>query len=204
MTLALVILFGCAKEETTTAIADNQQVDESSVYVLNASGDSPTWEVISLDELPSTQSSSGSATNRDNNGNSVHTHGSLGPNSQPFVWSGTENNGGPHGSAYLEFGPGQITMVTECIRVEGNEAVYGGTITEFVNPFGPFDVGWHIYIKVIDNGQGNNAPPDQANGVYALMDPSSSGCDIFTPSHPVYNIFPDYEIQEPGKVKVNN
>ncbi len=74
-------------------------------------------------------------------------------------WSGTENNGGTHGSATfkqtlnLPFPPFtanlEVTMTTECVMVDGHEAVYGGTFTQVLNnPFpsgGPFQVGRQVF-----------------------------------------------------------
>lgn len=225
MALALVILVGCAKEEITTAALStaDQQVEESSVWVMNTDGDSPVWEAVTSDELQSTQSYSGSsATSRSN---SAHTHGDLAFNVYSLSWSGTENNGGPHGSAIVEQtwsgGIAQFILETACVSVEGNEAVYVGIITEAINPPpappppppcpsfpncpppppNPYSVGNSVFFKVIDNGQGNNAPSDQhSTGVFFT---SVAVCP--TPSSGIWSLpfLTILDVEAPGSVKVN-
>jgi hypothetical protein len=194
--LALFILVGCDKEESNLNMVDNLLVEESSVWVMNTDGESPVWEVVALDELPSTQSSSSSASGASSRSNSVHMHGDF-----PGVeFSATVNNGGPHGGATLNLGPWSFTTETECIMDEDNEAVYGGTITERTGPppfpGAPFNVGDHIYFKVIDNGQGNNAPADQFYG--SIQFSPNSLCEASLDWGNAY------DIPEPGSVKINN
>jgi len=213
MSIGLLLLGGCSEENLVTQI---EEQTGDLVYVFNSNSENPVWEAIildelestqsiSLDELESTQSISNYALTEHNNGNSVHTHGDLGPIIQE--WSGTQNNGGVHGSAsLLLFGFSEITMETECVMVEDNEAVYGGTITEISPPFGPpFEIGAVIYFKVIDNGQGNNAPADQINPITIIAPVGSpSGCDVFTPSFFLWDVLPNDDVPEPGSVKVNH
>ena len=201
MSIGLLLLGGCSKENLDTQI---EEQTGDLVYVFNSNSENPVWEAIILDELESTQSISNYVSTRENNGNSVHTHGDLGPIIQE--WSGTQNNGGVHGSAsLLLFGFSEVTMETECVMVEDNEAVYGGTITEISPPFGPFQIGAVIYFKVIDNGQGDNAPADQINPISIIVPVGElSGCDVFTPSYFLWDVFPNDDVPEPGSVKVNH
>ena len=96
-------------------------------------------------------------------------------------------------------------METECVTVDGNEAVYGGTITEALNV--PefladwFSAGSHVYFRVIDNGQGNNAPPDQMDAVIFIF--PYSLCGEVTPSSDMWSFF-NLDVLDPGSVKVNN
>ena len=206
---SLALLFGCNKEESALTIEslDAQKQGEFSTWILNLDGESPVWEVTTIREQ---QSHSDSVIPKAN-GNSVHTHGDYATASYSLSWSGTQNNGGAHGSAYFEqtFGPTtvQVTMETECIMVEGNEAVYGGTFTKVSsnNPLPPglFDVGNHMYFKVIDNGQGKNASPDQRTSL-AITSSSSTRCDIYTPGHPFWATISIVDIEEPGSVKIND
>lgn len=197
--LALVILIGCAKEETTPTVADNQQVDESVAYeyVFHQSDDGGSWELTTIDAQEYTTGTTASSRS-----NSAHAHADY----IGIVFNGTENNGGTHGSAYwVVNGPAglvEMTMETECVMVEGNEAVYGGIVTEIVNPFGPFQEGTHMYFKVIDNGQGNNAPADQFNGIIGFSPVLQ--CGIWTPSSTKFDSAPDFDMPEPGTCKVNN
>lgn len=210
MALALVVLYGCAKEES------NDQIEEQSsdlVWVFNnLDGEFQTWETMLINELPS---NSDVTTIRGNNGNSAHTHGDYTFGITSFSWSGTQNNGGTHGSGVSVWilGPPfnttlYLTLDTECVTVEGNEAVYGGTFTEVLNnpfpPGGPFDVGNAIYFKVIDNGQGNNASPDQHAIGGFIVPAGSSFCGVFPVTDPIWEQNGVLDIAEPGSVKVNN
>ncbi len=212
MSIGLLLLGGCSEENLVTQI---EEQTGDLVYVFNSNSENPVWEAIildelestqsiSLDELESTQSISNYALTEHNNENSAHTHGDLGPIIQE--WSGTQNNGGVHGSAsLLLFGFSEVTMETECVMVEDNEAVYGGTITEISPPFGPFQIGAVIYFKVIDNGQGNNAPADQINPISLIVPVGEpSQCDVFTPSFFLWDVLPNDDVPEPGSVKVNH
>lgn len=213
LAFSFVFFYGCNKQETTPT-ADNQQVEATgiSAYVLNLGSENPQWEPTTLSGA---EINSGSSALKQNN--SAHTHGSF--NFFGFIlmeWSGTENNGGTHGSAFNELilGPPfnttiQITMETECVVAEGNRAVYGGTITEVVdNPLPPglLEVGYHIYFRVTDNGQGNNAPPDTfTSGFYTTP---TSLCGVISPSSSMWDDDPrelfEIDIDDPGSVKVNN
>lgn len=223
MTFAIIILFGCAKEEVTSTslITDKQQVNEtsSSAYVFNFDSDSPTWEVISLDELPSSLTTS--VTTRSN---SAHTHGDFTGygGTTTITFSGTQNNGGSHGFAEViqSFGPflSHVVLETECVVViNENEAIYGGVITEVLEnnfpsppppppgapapPCNPNDLGSSVYFKVIDNGQGSNAPADQHYGIVLQFCSPSVDCSSSFP----WFIFGVNDVENEGdKIKVND
>ena len=201
--LALFLITGCAKENATPfkTNTDDQQ-KESGALVLSYNGDNPVWEYVVVDELPSSQDGSHFVGLRDNNGNSVHAHGDF-----PGVdFSGTQNNGGTHGSATLNLGPFTFTCDTECLMVEDDKAVYAGIITELAGPPGfPFGVDDFIYFRVIDNGEGSDAPADQFTGAIRFrFSTQPTRCGIWTPSHPSWTNYPDIDVPEPGKIKVNN
>lgn len=183
MSLGLFLFTSCSKEDSPDQITE-QTAD--SVYVFNLDGNSQAWETMTIDDLPS---KTDVTTNRVN-GNSAHAHGDF-PN---VVFSGTENNGGTHGTATLNLGPWGFALETACIRVEGNEAIYDGIVTETTGP--PFFVGWHMVFKVIDNGQGNNASADQYYGGIWLS--PQELCDV------PLDFGPSYDVPEPGSIKVNN
>ncbi len=177
MSLGLLFFASCSKEETPNQIIE-QTTD--SVYVLKHSNSTSTWETISIDKLETNVTSN-------NRGNSSHTHGDI---TGFGSFDGTQNNGGSHGSAEIHF-PNQIHMLLETSSVaiigdNGNEAIYGGLITEVVfnnilpppppppcptfpncppppppPPCDMFEVGTYVYFSVIDNGEGNNADPDE-------------------------------------------
>ena len=176
----------------TPTIDVNKELKESSTFIYNANGESQTWEETSLKEL---SSHSSTKITRRSNGNSVHTHGDFHGLSGVLSFSGTENNGGPHGSAEIQLSPGTGTahVILETssvviVSVDGEDgAVYGGVITEVIEntipppppppppPPGvppppppacqPLDLGTFVYFLVKDNGQGNNAPADEYRSV---------------------------------------
>ena len=213
MAIGLLFLSGCSNEDSSDQIEQSIVVSD---FVFNFDGLGLTWKAISLNEIPSNQNSSKSSITKVNKGNSSHAHGNF-----PGVeFSGTENNGGAHGSATVSLGPNTYTCGTECIMVEGNEAVYGGIITEVAGPPPPpgpgppvYSPGDYVYFKVFDNGEGNNASPDQFYG--RIKFETTSKCGIYTPGNtaiwvPTVTI-PGYgtinfisNIPEPGSVKVNN
>ena len=206
--LLVILATGCNEDAAPTdSMNENQSADRVWVFN-NLDGKILEWETTSINELPSDSY----VTHNRGNGNSTHTHGDYvwSTLSATYEFSGTENNGGTHGSAYmtLPFPPFEtieLTLETECVNVfEGNVAIYGATITESVNDlFGIFAVGNIVYIKVIDNGQGNNADPDQRSPTTIIS--TFSECGTLSPSDERWDQFgPNEDIQEPGSVKVNN
>ncbi|SDS72114.1 hypothetical protein SAMN04515667_2825 [Formosa sp. Hel1_31_208] len=132
-----------------------------------------------------------------------------------MTWSGTENNGGTHGSATLtdQLAPGldvSVTMETDCVNAIGNEVVYVGRITESIDPTNfLFRVGNKISLKVIDNGQGNNAPADQFGGLFISIGGFFGGepqvCEsLGQPNFSAWEGLPTTDIPAPGSVKINN
>lgn len=208
LVFASLVFFGCNKQESNPELND-QQVKQSlpDTWVLNMDAENFSWEPTAFDTQVNNP-----VPNKLKGGNSVHTHGdfSFGPIS--ISWSGTVNNGGNHGEATFQqtFAgvPVVITMETECLMDDGNEVVYGGVFTEVLNsPFppggGPFVVGNHLYFKVIDNGQGNNAPADQFSTFLAIS--PVSRCGVYTPDYFLWTFFGPYQdVMDPGSVKLNN
>ncbi len=211
MSLGILLFSSCSKEETEDQITE-QTAD--STYVLNNSNGTPTWEIVTLDNLE--------VIGTTNRGNSSHTHGSI----EGFsTFNGTQNNGGAHGSAVIHI-PNQLHIVLETSSVavigEGNEAIYGGLVTEVIYnnippppppppcptfpncppppPCSSFDVGTYVYFSVIDNGQGNNADPDERRPV--LFPSCSASPDGFA-SFPWF-IFGTTVVSQNDKIKVNN
>jgi hypothetical protein len=222
MALALLVLVGCAKEET---IPVNQQSEETNgtTNVLTLEGDNWIWNALALDELISTHSNSGAISNR---GNSAHTHGNIHDfgGSGLTTFSGTQNNGGSHGSAEIQFsamgGNLHIKLETSSVVILGadeNEAVYGGLITEVIEntlPSPPppppgfpppacakFELGTYVYFVVKDNGQGHNDAPDQYRGVvYSRCTALADGGESFP-----WFFFGWIDVaDEADKIKVNN
>lgn len=233
MSFALVLLLGCGKEESNiiSLSSDDQQVSEQGLLFFVSAGEKEYWEVISTDEL---QTNSGSVATRSN---SAHTHGkfSTAPEGSEFYstyeFSGTQNNGGTHGSAEIiqvrPNGTRHFIMETACVVVIENEAMYGGLITEVIentipNPPPPpppppcptfpdcppppppcdvYSVGTYFWFRVLDNGQGNNAEADQ------YFNLALAGC--FPPDDCFADFFlwpfvPTFDVaNESDKIKVN-
>jgi hypothetical protein len=57
-------------------------------------------------------------------------------------------------------GTAQLKFDINCMRISGNTATMSGVITS-VSGDAPFQVGWECWFKVVDNGEGSNANPDQ-------------------------------------------
>jgi len=197
MSLGLILFTSCSKDESNDLTVE-QTAD--SIYLYSESNGRITWESINPNNLTG-QSTVPTEMNR---GNSAHTHGDYYSTSggTTISWSGTENNGGTHGSAFLRMGPSELTLETECIMVEGNAAVYGGIITEVTNPSGPLAIGSYVFFRVTDNGQGNNADPDQFNS--AILVSPNNLCGVATPSWFLWAYFAENDVLAPGSVKVNN
>jgi len=199
---ALLFAFGCQKEESAPD-ADQQMTNTIDVWLFNSNDGSVVQKTIDVNDFQSK-----SASNDLKQANSAHTHGSFSNESKSITWSGTQNNGGTHGSATVTLNVADpaivLTLETECVMVEGKKAVYGGTITAALNvpeeDQAFFGVGGHYYFAVIDNGQGNNAPPDQYSNVAALF----PACGIFLPGDFIWTLFGFSDVEAPGSVKVNN
>jgi hypothetical protein len=180
MSFGLILVTGCSKEGTSDQI--EQQATKID-YVLKQSNGTSAWETIEVD-LPMENASTAGNYAR---GESAHAHGDYTGfgGGTTISFSGTENNGGAHGSAevWQASGPfeAHYIMETTSMVVDGNYAIYGGVITEvFVNTFppppppppgapappcSPNSVGNYVYFTVYDNGQGSNAPVDQYRGI---------------------------------------
>jgi hypothetical protein len=57
-------------------------------------------------------------------------------------------------------GEAQIKFDINCLSITGNTAIMAGKITS-VSGNTAFQVGWDCWFKVVDNGEGSNAAPDQ-------------------------------------------
>ncbi len=75
--------------------------------------------------------------------------------------SAIENSGGIHGETLINRSTGAITkMETICVCTEGNEGIFGSIVTEIIEP-GFLELDYIVFSKLIDNGEGGNAPKDQ-------------------------------------------
>jgi len=100
------------------------------------------------------------------------------------TFSGMQNNSGVHGAATITGPPAGFHMETECLAFDGNEAVYGGVIKQvyYQDEFFVFlEPGVYCAFKVRDNGEGQNAPPDQV-ATYIWFWFGDSPCQYLPPS----------------------
>lgn len=202
----LITLTGCSKDESNELTAD-QSID--SVYVSNQIDGTTIWETISRDELPGESDGTYSRVN----GN-AHTNGYFSLPSRETInitWSGTQNDGRFLGSAELEQSTPRYSfhfiMETECITVDGNEAVYGGIITEVIEITGnppPIGINWRFYFKVIDGGSGGNTGFDFMSNTRIFASPRSTSLCNIKPSDPVWSSNGYQQVIQPGFVNVSN
>ncbi len=80
-------------------------------------------------------------------------------------WEGYNRSLGPGARAH-----GDVL----CFEIKGNKAWIGGLIEQF--PTRPERVGLEFGWRVIDNGQGANAPPDQITRTLRIGAPASDFC----------------------------
>lgn len=176
ITLVCILFTSCSTEDVNDQTLE-QKTESSYVFKLSKTKD---WVAIVSNDLGT---KSNNTFNSRRNGKSLHAHGDFGGfGGGQISFSGTQNNGGAHGSATLEvtFGPfGTANVVLETVSVisiGGNEVVYGGQIVEVIQntvmfpppppgfpapPCDAYELGTYVYFAVKDNGQGNNAPADQ-------------------------------------------
>jgi|TARA_R110002051_G_scaffold8316_1_gene35018 hypothetical protein len=200
MAFSFILFTACSTQD---AIDQIEEESSDVVYVLKQANGASNWEAMEVD-----LSQSNSLNNRDfSRGQSEHAHGDYTGfgGSTTISFSGTENNGGAHGSAEVHrtFGPFEAHYILETtsVVVDGNEAIYGGIITEvIVNTFplppppppcptfpncppppscNPNDVGNYVYFKVLDSGQGSNASPDKYQGLFQSCNIFSDGAASF-------------------------
>jgi len=199
--LGLFLVVGCTKDESYKQI-EEQTID--SVYLLNQLEGSSTWGTMLIDELQN----SATRTYPENDGDDVHTDGYYVPSSRDamtITWSGTQNINGGHGIASIQQSTPNfsfdLVLETECVTADGNQAVYGGTITQIKALGGntpPIGVGWRFYFKVIDSEH-----MDQIANCTMFASPMSpSLCNAYLPNNQIWSSEGYAEVIPPGFVVV--
>jgi hypothetical protein len=206
MTAGLILLTGCSKEESF------EPIDESaanSVYVLKQVNGTTTLEATSIDELHV----GADFTYIADTGKTSNTKGYFNPPTRDTTiisWTGSESNRGTNGNAEVQISTPSYSfhfmLQTECINVAGDEAVYGGVVTQVVSRSGQstsFDVGWRFYFKVIDYGRGSSAVSDQiSNNRFFVSPMAPSFCDL-SPKNAIWSYQGYTDVREPGFVNVD-
>lgn len=202
--LGIILLTGCSRDDSIEQI--EEQTTNSS-YVLYQLNEIASWETIVLDEFQRTANFQHPIT--------AHTDGYYMPsskNAMTITWSGTQyRDGSRKGRAELrQISPDinfHFILDTECIIVEANEAVYGGTIIQVKSLYGSLpciDLGWRFYFKVIDSKQSGNNSYDQIANMTMFASPMSpSLCGIYPPSNKIWSLKGYTEVIEPGFVVVS-
>ena len=133
--LGLLVNIGCTKEQSADPKEGSENPQES-FYVYNMGGETPGWELVSADAM---QLSSEQNSAEKSNSNSAHAHGNFTGfgGGTTISFSGTENNGGAHGSAEViqtqgPFEAHYILETTSLVVINDGEAIYGGIITEVI------------------------------------------------------------------------
>ena len=78
-----------------------------------------------------------------------------------------KNNGTTDGSGVLTYTGGvrKVHFDIDCLNVDGNVAIMSGVITKDKQV--PEREGYYCWFKVVDNGEGGNADPDQMTLFYS-------------------------------------
>ncbi len=192
--VALLVILGCAKQETPPSIPDHQmeEIISPNVYHFNIDENEINFEAVSLESLKS--NSIATVTTRSNHPHS-NGHFSAVDGAATFSYSVMQNNGGVHGHINMGGINWDMQLSSECIVVEGNNAVFAGQITDVtlipsaledqINSIPEFGgvIGTYIYLRVEDHGEGNNAPSDRFNNYYYIS-PEQFGplCHLIPPN----------------------
>lgn len=178
ITFGCILITSCSTEDVIEPVGE-QKIDAA--YLYKQSNNTTNWEALITTDI----GIKSKASKARSNDNSLHAHGNFNALGGNFSFSGTQNNGGIHGSSEIEitFGPfGSARVLLETVSVVSagdNEVIYGGQITKVIENsvmFPPpppgvpapscdaYELGTYVYFVVKDNGQGNNASPDQVRG----------------------------------------
>ncbi len=163
---------------------DTQQVqaEKPTLYRLSVQNGQLKMEPITVDAfkaLAKKQVQPRSSNNASANG--IFNLGNL-----MCTFSAMENNSGVHGNSHLT-GDGffqDVRIHSDCITVIENVAFWGGEITKWVvsNPgLFPYGEGWIFVLSAIDNGEGNNANPDEVGSAFIVAPPETVPSDFGLP-----------------------
>jgi hypothetical protein len=150
----MLLLSGCSQEEVQYPDNENQNLTQENNQS-RASGPSASGQgTLSLEVIPP-----------------------AGEGFRHFSFHArVKNNGSVQGNGVLTYVGGQrnIKFDIDCLEVNGNLAIMSGVVTRD-NQF-PQNVGLLCWFKVIDNGEGANAAPDQMSLYFQGTDPAVYTC----------------------------
>lgn len=210
--VGVLLLTGCSNDDS---IQPFEEQTSNAIYTLNQFETNAVWETIPFDELNSMTSNSYTP-NAANTTTGVYTYGhyqSISKDGITITWSGAQNPDGSYGEAELiQETPNfsfRFLLKTECIMVEGNQVVYGGTITNVAELTGNapnIGVGWRFYFKAVDSsGQNRYRTPDLiADKTFFASPKSISLCNVYTPNSSFWSSARYTKVTYPGYVVVGN
>ena len=201
--IGLILLTGCTKDES---YEQNEEQTIDTVYVLNQFDGSATWETMLIDEMQKSIAKTYSIENKEN----AHTDGYYLPaarDAMTITWSGSQNGNAVRGNAEIQQSTPNYSfhfvLETECVMVDGNQAVYGGIITQVRVLSGdapPIGIGWRFYFKVIDSESFDQI----ANTTMFASPRSPSLCNVYLPDNRRWSSQGYTNIVAPGFVVVSN
>lgn len=208
LTAGLFLLTGCSKDESFEQM-EEQTID--SIYILNQIDGMTTIETTSIDLQTGTDFTY-TTDNGNGNGQTTGAYISMNRNANTISWSGFTDETGSYGNAeVLLSSPGyslRLQMVTECVTVDGNEAVYGGIVTQVLDSSGnppPFTVNWRFYFKVIDTEQSGGISYDLISNTRIFASPMSpSLCNTYLPDNRIWSSQGHENVRQPGFVEVTD
>ncbi len=201
--LGLFLLTACSKEES---LEQRELQTTDSVYVLNQFNEASYWDTMVLNESRSSDEY-----------NSIQrvsiTKGHYSPTTRDAMtieWTGTQTELGSTGRAVIKQSTPNFSfhfnLETECVRVDGNKAVYGGVITQVRELSGDapdIGEGFRIYFNVIDSNSGGSIYYDQIANKTIFASPSSpSLCNAYLPNDNIWSSQGFSDVLQPGFVKV--
>lgn len=180
----LALLAGCTLEESIVPLPANSNQPGKNTSILNRMEFNTAIPVVQL--IPASALQKGSNSYLSPRTSANHSaNGHFSPlEDYPGTFSAMQNNGGIHGNAILNLPWAGIRLEIECLIVDENIAVIEGVITQLFYDYcgGCMVPGQYFSFEVIDNGEGQNAPPDQvASFVYWSDEPL---CGELPPNSP--------------------
>ncbi|NNE03189.1 MAG: hypothetical protein HKN52_08480 [Eudoraea sp.] len=207
ITAGFILLAGCSIDESFEPI-DEQSTD--SIYLLDHSTEQNSFSILEIDNFVSDVN----YTSKPIINEFGHTSGLYEPMMQDPVslsWLGNCDGTGTYGAAELEIRKPSYTiyvlMETECVTIDGNKAMYGGTITEVMELSGntpDLTAMWRFYFQVIDNDKNSNNGIDQISNIWIFASPrSASLCSVYAPEHRIWSSKGHANVLPPGFVEVS-
>lgn len=174
--LLIVFIYSCEKNE----LVDTKQeevANKSELYRMSIVDNTIEVETLDKERIANFIQTKRNENNgiAQRNGNN-HAVGMVNMENDMATFNAIQNNGGVHGNTHYS-GEGFLIDVkfdSECLYILENKAYWGGTITvwEVADPnVVPFDVGWQIFWSAIDNGEGNDAAPDEIGDTFIIAPP---------------------------------